>query len=108
FTKHSLANDCFETLHLQARSDNVDIMAYCFMSDHVHLLAQVQGKTGITRFVQQFKGRSTRIGWAHGIHGTLWQRSFHDHVLRESEPPLAYVKYILQNPVRRNLCKSWW
>lgn len=108
FANHALANACIDTLKKQATTDNIGVVAYCFMPDHVHILASVEGDTSVTRFVQQFKGRTTRIAWSYGVSGTLWQRSFHDHILREAETTESYIQYVLQNPVRRQLTEMWW
>ena len=108
FSDPEFAITCIDTLKSQATNDTIGVTAYCFMPDHVHVLASVEGQIGITRFVQQFKRRTTRDSWSHGLTGTLWQRSFHDHVLRESESTRSYVSYILENPVRRGLVKNWW
>lgn len=36
----------------------------------------------------------------------LWQPSYWDHVLREDESILPFVRYILENPVRAGLVDS--
>jgi putative transposase len=107
FANHALATACIDVLERQAMRDSIGVVAYCFMPDHVHILARVEGSSGVTRFVQQFKGRTTRVAWSHGVSGTLWQRSFHDHILREAETTESYIQYILQNPVRRQLVDVW-
>lgn len=36
----------------------------------------------------------------------LWQPSFYDHVLREEESSLPFIRYIVENPVWKNLVQS--
>jgi putative transposase len=39
--------------------------------------------------------------------GQLWQRSFHDRLLRESDNELERVRYTVANPVRSGLVDEW-
>jgi putative transposase len=108
FADQNLTEGCIGLLLEQARRDQVDVDAYCFMPDHVHLLIRVEGLTSITDFVREFKGRTTRLAWKHQVTGSLWQRSFYDHLLRETVDPAKYARYILENPVRRGLVEDWY
>lgn len=56
---------------------------WCLMPDHAHVIVEVRtGGVGLIGLMQDVKGRSTRLWWAHGGAGSLWQRSFHDRGLR--------------------------
>jgi REP element-mobilizing transposase RayT len=58
---------------------------YCLMPNHAHVIIQVNDPaTGVVDLFQDIKGRSTRLWWAHGGSGSLWQRSFHDRGLRDA------------------------
>jgi hypothetical protein len=39
-------------------------------------------------------------------HAALWQKSYHDHILRKEEAVADVVRYILENPVRAGLVDS--
>jgi len=82
--------------------------AYCFMPDHLHLLAQAQSKEcSLPAFVKAFKGQGTAAVRPLGIHG-LWQKGYYDHVVRDSESAGEIAWYILLNPVRAGLTRSVW
>jgi len=83
------------------------VYAYCFMPEHAHLLVGLSGETHLSRFIQRFKGQSTRAFWQHGEAGRLWQRGFYDHVLRSEEDLRETVRYIVANPVRRGLVQDF-
>jgi REP element-mobilizing transposase RayT len=76
------------------------------MPDHVHLL--VRGGSpdvSLQRFVHQAKQLS-----AHAYRSIrrqpLWQRGYHDRVLRPHTPLADVIRYIVQNPVRAGLVEN--
>jgi REP element-mobilizing transposase RayT len=81
------------------------VLGYCIMPDHVHLLAlNLDGS--LIEFMRLLKGRTAselrgRVG------GPLWQRSFHDHLIRRNEDINATLRYLLENPVRAGLVDDW-
>jgi putative transposase len=79
------------------------VLAYCFMSDHVHLIVSATTDTADLRmFMSRWKQRS---GYVHRQRTGefLWQPSYFDHVLRDEEATRRAVKYVLENPVRKGL-----
>jgi REP element-mobilizing transposase RayT len=102
-----LANACIDLLREQSEHDEISVLAYCLMPDHLHLLVRVDGVINVIRFVQAFKSISARIAHQLGHEGHLWQRSFHDRLLRETDEELESAKYILANPVRSGLVETW-
>ncbi len=107
FEHLGFAEECRDQLRAQSTEQSVAVLAYCFMPDHVHLLLRVDGDVGIIDFVGKFKNVTTRLWWFHGNHGRLWQRTFHDHLLRDSEDEGDYLTYVLANPVRAGLVDEW-
>ena len=88
----------------QAYGMAVDV--YCFMPDHVHLLAQgMTESASALEFVADFKHAT---GWAYRrTRGQrLWREGFHDRVLRDESDALDVTLYIVQNPVRAGLVTS--
>ena len=86
-----------------AAEERFEILTYCFMPDHVHLLVEAtddgsDGKGFIARS-KQYSGfhHKARTGCR------LWQRDSFERVLRDSEGSLAVSRYILANPVRAGL-----
>jgi REP-associated tyrosine transposase len=86
-----------------ATRERVDILAYCFMPDHVHLV--VQGRTedsDICKFVslaKQFSGFRYRSET--GL--LLWQPSCFDRVLRTCDNLTTAIRYLAENPIRAGL-----
>ena len=79
------------------------IIAYVFMPDHVHLLVGAEPSgSDLQRFVSLAKQRAA---WdcRQAANGRLWQPSFYDHVLRDDESELPFIRYILENPVRAGI-----
>lgn len=80
------------------------VYAFCFMPDHLHLLARTSPDMDFLGFVNYFKQISGL-----GIRETtrdrrpVWQPRFYDHALRSTEGILPAVRYIVANPVRAGL-----
>jgi REP-associated tyrosine transposase len=80
-----------------------EIPAYCFMPDHLHLLAHGTRETSdMTKFVHAAKQLS-----GHAYHARtgkrLWQPSYFEHVLREEDDTWGVAAYIVGNPLRAGL-----
>ena len=80
---------------------------FVIMPDHVHFFCRAvnEGRT-LSTFVGAFKGVSTREAWQLGRSGRLWQRGFHDHLLRSPESYARKCEYVRMNPVRAGLCEG--
>lgn len=86
-----------------ASEERFEILTYCFMPDHVHLLVEAvddasDGKAFIARS-KQYSGSHYRAR----TRQRLWQRDSFERVLRSDEGSLAVARYILGNPVRAGL-----
>jgi putative transposase len=82
------------------------VAAYCFMPDHLHILAVgTREDADLQRFVARFKQVS---GFRHrqATRASLWQSGYADRVLREDEPTMVLCRYILSNPVRAGLATA--
>jgi REP element-mobilizing transposase RayT len=94
-----------ELLHNAALFE-VEILAYCFMPDHLHYLAEgLTDRADLLRFTRTFRQRS---GFRHRQTRPerLWQEGYFDRHLRDEEATLDVVAYIIGNPVRAGLCAS--
>ncbi|MCA1649636.1 MAG: transposase [Acidobacteria bacterium] len=84
----------------------MQITAYCFMPDHVHLVAEA---TGESTNLKQFIARAKQFSGYHFARASgqrLWQRYGYERVLRDDEATKSVVKYALENPVRAGLVES--
>ena len=99
--------DLARTQILRAAADEkFELIAYCFMPDHVHLLAMgCLPTSNCRRFItraKQFSG----YHYQRAFNERLWQRYGYEHVLRASEDVFRVARYILENPIRAGLVQS--
>jgi putative transposase len=78
------------------------VLAYCFMPDHFHLLVEGSEGSDLVRFMKAFK-QATSFDYKKRTGDRLWQRSYHDHIVRGPEDLEANIDYILANPVQAGL-----
>lgn len=86
---------------------NFNLYQYCLMPDHFHAVIGI-GDSAMTlgRICGDFKSLSTKEFWKF-YKGKLWQRQFHDHIIRNEEDFWECVKYTRLNPVRKGLVDNW-
>ena len=107
FSAGQLGEDFVTLLKNMCHESDVPLYAYCIMPDHAHLLLSASISKSIIGFVREMKSRSTKMAWRHGYKGSIWQRSFYDHFLRQDEDCRVVAEYIINNPVRRGIVKQW-
>lgn len=78
------------------------VLAYCFMPDHLHLLVQGSDRSNLIDFMKRFKQLSG-FGYKTEAGKQLWQKSYHDHIVRRDEDLEAVAQYIFENPCRAGL-----
>jgi len=83
--------------------NTVDVVKHVVMPNHIHIILAITVDSGgrtqfaptISRVIKQFKGSITKqIGFS------LWQRSYHDHIIRNEEEFHRISQYIDENPAR--------
>ena len=90
-----------EIMRLPNIYDGVSLSFRVVMPNHIHMLIEIKngGRTQfaptISRITKQFKGAvKKQVGFS------PWQKSFHDHVIRNQEDFNRIVEYIENNPAR--------
>ena len=87
----------------------VSLDTFIVMPDHLHGIVVISrpGGAGLIRVVQSFKSITDRAYMHCGengifppIEGRLWQRSFHDHIIRDDADLARIRRYIDGNPAR--------
>ena len=98
-----------QILDLPRRFPSVSLDKYVIMPNHVHLLISLTGgeasggaspsptAVDVVRAMKSISARQCRARF--GIY-PLWQRSFHDHVIRGEKDYLEIWQYIDNNPAR--------
>lgn len=89
--------------NIQNHYPAVSVDHYVVMPNHLHLLLQINTDCDgrpmvaptISQVVQQFKGVVTKQ-----IGCSIWQKLFHDHVIRNQNDYLKIWEYIDSNPVK--------
>lgn len=82
----------------------VEILAYCLMPNHVHLVVVPEFKNSLALlFRDAHRTYTRRVNFREGWRGHLWQERFHSFVMDERYL-LATVRYAELNPVRARLC----
>jgi REP element-mobilizing transposase RayT len=85
--------------------DTWRILGFCVMPDHIHLLVlNINGS--LVDLVRLLKGRIAKQ-LRGDVAGPVWQRSFHDHLLRRNEDINRTLQYMFENPVRAGLVDQW-
>jgi REP element-mobilizing transposase RayT len=105
--KPEIVDVCLQNITEAAAGSHFEVVAYCFMPNHLHLLVQTTAERDLVAFVRLFKQRS---GYAYrrltGEPDVLWQKSYYDHVLRHEEDLHDAARYIWDNPVRAGLAEN--
>jgi REP element-mobilizing transposase RayT len=73
------------------------------MPDHVHLLLEGQTDDADLKAVMHDWRLQTGFLWKQRERSRLWQEDYYDHVVREDDPIVGIVRYILNNPFRAGL-----
>jgi putative transposase len=82
------------------------VLAYCFMPDHLHLLAHGQSETADCRRFIALAKQYSGYYFSKEIGGKLWQRYGYERTLRNDEDSLTVARYIVENPVRAQLAST--
>jgi REP element-mobilizing transposase RayT len=84
---------------LPSRFDQVILVAYVTMPNHVHgLLTLKQGQTSLGSVIRAFKGASTFQIRASGEGNFGWKRNYHEHIVRNDQTMTRIRRYIRDNP----------
>jgi REP element-mobilizing transposase RayT len=93
-----------ESVEFYCRKFHYQLFGYCLMPDHLHVLLSPNSTgTVIADWLQAFKSYTSHFFAKQGGSPPLWQRSAFDHVCRDGETAENVLRYILENPVRKEL-----
>ena len=84
----------------------VEILAYCLMTNHIHLVAVPASNDGLQGMLKPLHMRyAQRINHARGWKGHLWQGRYFSSPLDEAYL-WAAVRYVERNPVRAGMVST--
>lgn len=85
----------------------VEIVAYCLMPTHFHLILKQISNHGITKFMRKVSDSySKNFNLAHGRKGPLWESHFNSVLVSKDEQMLHLTRYLHLNPTTANLVKK--
>lgn len=105
--KNRLANKIIQILKHSAVKYEMVNYAYCLMPNHLHwLFGLSDDRYNALDIIRYFKGKASfELGEQYNTK-QLWQDRFYDHILRRNEDIYKQAKYILENPVRKNIADT--
>jgi putative transposase len=87
-----------------------DLLAYCIMPNHVHLLFSLNGyeTSKVNQIMKWIKGGSAFLcNKVLNKTGTFWQQESYDHYVRNVKELQNIESYIIENPVKAGLLDDW-
>ncbi len=86
---------------------HIELLQYVIMPNQIHLVLFITSVSGrlISSPTEKRASIITAVGQmkrqvSKNIGVSIWQRSFHDHVIRNHDDYLEICKYICENPIR--------
>lgn len=108
----SLAKIVADTLHFWD-GKRLELFAYCIMSNHVHVVLRLFDDTEIDTppYLQEIMHSIKRFSAREcnkllGETGKFWQDESYDRLVRDDKELHRILIYVLNNPVKANLCKQ--
>lgn len=88
--------------HISGLYNSVTVDKYVIMPNHIHMIllinkngSAMRSPTTISTVINQFKGFITKQ-----IGCSIWQKSFYDHIIRNTEDYQNIWQYIDNNPLK--------
>ncbi len=113
FLPSNIGAACIEAIdEINEANSDAAVEAFAIMPNHVHLLIGLDSRIKsepamesrrlekIPLLVSKVKAYGTRAARQEGIAARIWQRSFHDHIVRSEEEADRIRKYIAENPLK--------
>ena len=86
----------------------VCFLAWCLMTNHIHLIAVPEDELSLARGIGEAHRRYTcQVNFREGWRGYLFQGRFHSCPL-DGQYLLAAIRYVLRNPVRVGMADKPW
>jgi putative transposase len=99
--------ESFYQRHFNSQDNIVEIIAYCFMPTHVHLVLKQMKKDGISIFIGKVLNSYTRyFNLKNKRKGPLWESKFKNVEVGTDEQLLHLTRYLHLNPVTANLVED--
>lgn len=93
-----------ETLDKACDNYNVDIIAYCLMNNHIHLLLKFNEENMPNLFKSIGASFVTKQNLKYNKTGRMLNNRYYSKPVNDDEYLLAAVRYIHNNPVKAGIC----
>ena len=104
FSSGGVCSKILTSLKSSCKQGCYRLLAYCIMPDHLHVLIHGEEKPKDLRtWVRDFKKYTTYVCRDDIGTNKLWQRGYHEHVVRKDEDLLKKAEYIVNNPLRKGI-----
>lgn len=89
--------------------DRYDLLAWCVMPTHVHVVFRALGAQSLAAILKSWKAYTARrANEILGTRGTFWAREYFDRIVRDEEDLLRTIAYVRNNPVKAGLVDWKW
>ncbi len=96
-----------QVLNTTTREKLVDIIAYCIMPTHIHLILKQLKEKGISRFMQRIlNSYSKYFNIKRKRKGPLWEGRFNGILVKDDDQFLHLTRYLHLNPVTASLVEN--
>jgi REP element-mobilizing transposase RayT len=102
-----IAETVIESIRFQCTKAKADLLIYCVMPEHVHLVIGIGEQGDLISILHDFKSYTTNQWRKRTSQDTFWQESFYDHGVRRSERMDDLIAYVAANPVDAGLISDW-
>lgn len=83
------------------------VMAYCLMTNHVHLLTKPESEESLYKMMQGLTLCYTQyVNRTYGRTGRLWESRYHSCIVDQEKYLWAAARYIEQNPIRAGIVEK--
>lgn len=107
FCNKTIVHQTVEILGDVSCEMDFDVIAYCFMPDHLHLvLTGKSQQSNLQKYISKFKQKSGFLFSCQYKGRKLWAISYHDRVLRKEEAIKNVALYTFRNPVEAGLVEK--
>lgn len=102
FKESKAADILLESILFGRRQQWYYLLSFVIMPDHVHLVIIPREKniSECMKSIKEFSAR--RINALFSRKGSMWQAGFYDYLLDSEEKTLSRMRYIEDNPVRKD------
>ena len=109
FSSNADREEYLNLLHEHSLKAGVRYLAYCLMTNHIHLLAIPENQDSLAKAIGEAHRRYTRmINFRENVRGFLFQGRFSSCPVYTDRYLLASVRYIERNPVKAGVVKFPW